>query len=188
MNWFALAIASVMQPQQVARQLMAWGPPRAFRWQAMLLLAALSTLMTAVMVLLAGPDSMLSTDGMGGPFAATLIEIGVNLLAVLLVTGIGQLAGGQGRFDDAVLLMAWVQFILLLWQVPQSLALLIAPPLFLPLVSVGVVLMFWLLAQFITALHGFASPLRVFFVMIGVFFLIGAALAPFLQMMSGAGG
>lgn len=181
MNWTALVIASLNQPQQVARQLMAWNPPLAFRWRAMILLSILSTLMTAVTVLLAGPENVLGADGLGRPFFATLVELGINLLAVLLVTGIGQRMGGQGRFDDALLLMAWMQFLLLLWQVPQSAALLVAPPLFLPLISVGVVLMFWWLTHFITALHGFVRPWRVFFVMIGAFFLIGSALAPFLQ-------
>lgn len=188
MNWPALVIASLMQPQQAARQLMALNPPFALRWQAMVLMSVLSTLLTAGTVLLAGPDSPLSADGLGGPFTSTLIELGINLLAVFLVTGIGQLAGGKGRLDDALLLMTWVQFMLLLWQVPQCVALLVAPALFLPLVSVGVVLMFWLLTHFITALHSFVSPLRVFFVMIGVFFLIGAALAPFLQPLFATGG
>ena len=167
---------------------MAWNPPLALRWQATILLAVLSTLLTAVTMMLAGPDTMVGDGGLGGPFTATAVELGVNLLAVLLVTGIGQRAGGQGRFADALLLLAWVQFMLLLWQVPQCLALLIAPPLFLPLVSVGVVLMFWLLTHVITALHGFSSPLRVFLVMIGLFFLIGAALAPFMQLFFTTGG
>jgi Yip1 domain len=181
MIWPALITTSLFQPQLAARQLMDWNPPLAQRWQAMILLSVLSTLMAAVTTLLAGPDSPLSADSLGGPFAITLVEFGINLLAVLLVTGIGQLAGGQGRFDDALLLMAWVQFMLLAWQVAQIIALVVAPPLFLPLLLVGVVLMFWLLTHFITALHGFASPWQVFFVMIGTFFLIGAALSPFLS-------
>lgn len=188
MNWQALVVKSLFQPQQVARELVAWNPPLQLRWQATALLAVLSTLLTAATVQLAGPDALVSEDGMGGPFAATAIEFGVNLLAVLLATGVGQLAGGQGRFADALLLMAWVQFMLLLWQIPQSVALLIAPPLFLPLMSVGVVLMFWLLTHFIAALHGFVSPLRVFLAMIGLFFLIGAALAPFMQPLFTMGG
>ena len=188
MNWQALIIASLFQPQQVARQLMAWNPPKAVRWQALLLLSVLSTLLAAGAVMLAGPDTLLLAGGMGGPFAATAVEVGINLLAVLLVTGLGQLAGGHGRFDDALLLMVWVEFILLLWQVPQTAALLVAPLLFLPLTSVGVVLMFWLLTHCITALHGFGSPLRVFFSMLGVFFLIGAALSPFLQPLFATGG
>jgi Yip1 domain len=188
MNWQALVLASLFQPQQVARQLMAMNPPLQMRWQATVLLAVMSTLLTAATVLMAGPDSILSDDSMGGPFQATVIELTINLIAVLLVTGVGQLAGGQGRFADALLLMAWVQFMRLLWQVPQSAALLIAAPLFLPLVSVGVVLMFWLLTHFITALHGFASPLRVFFTMMGLFFLIGAALAPFMRPFFATGG
>jgi Yip1 domain len=181
MTWSALVLASVTQPQQVARHLMAWQPPLHVRWQAMILFSVLSTLMTAATVLLAGPDSQLVADGMGGPFVATVTELGINVFAVFLITGLGQLLGGQGRFGDALLLMAWLQFLLLIWQVPQSVVLLVAPPLFLPLVSVGVVLMFWLLTHFITALHGFASPLRVFFVIVGTFFLIGAAVSPFLQ-------
>ena len=188
MNLQALALASVTQPQQVARALIAWNPPLAMRWQAMILLSVLSTLMTAAAVFLAGPDSILAAEGNQGPFAATLIEQAINLVAVFLVTGLGQLAGGTGRFADTLLLMAWVQFILLLWQVLQMAALVLAEPLFIPLLSIGVVLMFWLLTHFITALHGFASPWRVFFAMIGAFFLLGAALAPFLQPMFGPGG
>jgi hypothetical protein len=183
MNWQALILASFTQPREVASTLVAWNPPESARWQVMILLSVVSTLMTAAAVALAGPDSLISGEDIGGPFGSVAIEFGINILAVFLVTGIGSLAGGQGRFADALLLMGWVQFILLLWQIPQCLALILAPPLFLPLVSIGIVLLFWLLTQFTTALHGFASPLRVFFAILGVFFLFGAALAPFMQPM-----
>jgi hypothetical protein len=69
---------------------------------------------------------------------------------------------------------------LLLWQVPQCAALILAPSLFLPLVAAGIVLLFWLLTGFTMALHGFTSPLRVFGAILAVFFLIGAAAAPFM--------
>jgi hypothetical protein len=183
MNWQVLIFGSLTQPRDVARELMAWNPPLSARWQAMFLLSVISVLMTSAAISLAGPDSMLAGDEIGGPFGSVAIEFGINVFAALLATGIGQLAGGQGRFQDALLLMGWVQFVLLLWQIPQCLALVIAPPLFLPLVSVGIVLLFWLLTQFVTALHGFGSTLRVFFAILGVFFLFGAALSPFMQPM-----
>jgi Yip1 domain len=183
MNWQTLILGSFLQPRDVARVLLAWNPPMALRWQAVVLLAILSTLMTSATVMLAGPDTVLGGEQSGGPVVAFAIELGIYLMSALLVTGLGQLAGGQGRFADALLLMGWVQFLLLLWQVPQCLALLVAPPLFLPLVSVGIVLLFWWLTQFTTALHGFGSPLKVFAAVIGVFFLFGAALSPFMQPM-----
>lgn len=183
MNWQTLVIGSFTQPREVARQLIGLNPPLNARWQAMILLSVVSTLMTSATIYLAGPDTLLGPNDPSGPFVSTLIELGINILAALLVTGLGQLAGGQGRFADALLLLAWVQFVLLLWQIPQCLALIVAPPLFLPLVSFGIVLLFWLLTQFTTALHGFASPLRVFFTILGVFFLFGAALSPLLQPM-----
>jgi hypothetical protein len=181
MNWQALITGSLFTPRDVARALISWNPPVRARWQAMILLAAISTLMTSAAIHLAGPDSLLGIDDSGGPFVSTLIELGINLLAALLITGLGQLAGGKGSFPDALLVVTWAQFILLLWQIPQCLALILAPPLFLPLVSVGIVLVFWLLTQFTTALHGFTSPLRVFFAILAVFFLFGAALTPFIQ-------
>ncbi len=188
MNWQALVIGSVLQPREVGRQLMGWNPPLLWRWQALVLLSVVSTLMTSATIMIAGPDSLLGGEEPGGPFVATVIELGINMLVVLLVTGLGQLAGGQGRFADALLLVAWVQFVLLLWQILQCAALILAPPLFLPLVSAGIVLLFWLLTQFTTALHGFVSPLRVFFAILGVFFLFGAALAPFMQPLFGTTG
>lgn len=183
-----MVVGSITRPQRVAQALIAMDPPLALRWQAFGLCAILSTLLTSVTIALAGPGALIGDGALGGPLATTGIEMAINLLAVVLVTGVGQLAGGQGRFADALLLVTWLQVLLLLWQVPQCVALLVAPVLFLPLVSVGIVLMFWLLTQFITALHGFRSPLRVFLLMIGLFFLIGAAVAPFLRPMGAVGG
>ena len=64
---------------------------------------------------------------------------------------------GTGSFEEALLLITWMQFIFVVLQVVQSLAFI-----FFPVVAglIGIValgLFFWLLTNFIAVLHGFSS-------------------------------
>jgi hypothetical protein len=170
-------IHAVREPRPFARRIMAWNPPMGLRWQALILFTVIASVITTIAFSVA--PSIPEQPDAQGPFVATLLEFGLNVLTVVLVQGIGQLFGGKGRFADALLLIAALQGLLLPVQIVQCILLVTVPALFLPMVGVGIVLMFWLLTHFTTELHGFASPLRVLGSILGFMVLLALAISPF---------
>jgi Yip1 domain len=171
-------IESVRNPRAVARRLIAYDPDVKLRWQGLLLLTILSTILPLAAMYLAGGETRAETQA-ANPVTIAIVQFAINVFTVLLITGVGQMAGGKGQFRDALLLLVWIQSILLIVQVAQCLAIVLLPVLMVPIAAAGVVLLLWMMAQSITELHGFQSPLRVFFAMIGMMFLVGLALTPF---------
>jgi hypothetical protein len=91
----------------------------------------------------------------------------VGLQASLLLYGafamsfVGQRAGGKGSYADALLLLTWIEFVLMIGQVIQVVLMVFFPisATIMSLLLVG--LMFFLLVQFTMELHGFTNPLAV---------------------------
>jgi hypothetical protein len=98
----------------------------------------------------------------------------VGLMVAFGAHRIGQLFGGKGSFDQALTLVIWAQFILLVLSVVQILVLLVLPPLSDIITMLALALFFWLMVNFVTELHGFTSPGLVF---VGILFsLMGLAI------------
>jgi hypothetical protein len=97
----------------------------------------------------------------------------VQVLSILALAGVmviaGRIQGGRGRFDDAIVLVAWIEFIMVLSQAIQIVVMLVLPPLSL-LVSVASLVVFvWLMTHFTAALHRLRSLGRVAMALIGGF-------------------
>ncbi len=178
--WRQMIIDTVTNPREVARHLIAMNPPIAVRWQAFAFLTILSTVLPMVAFWIAGGEARAEVLT-SNPVMLTAVQFGFNIITVLLMQGVGQWAGGKGQFHDALLLMVWLQMMLLVLQLVQSVAIIVAPVLLLPIMAVGIVLMFWLLSHFTAELHGFKSAFRVFGVIFGLMFVVGLALSPFLE-------
>ncbi len=87
---------------------------------------------------------------------------GAVLLAVVLATYlIGRMVGGQGDLTSTIVIMAWLQFIMLLFQLLQVAAAFLAPAMGGFLAIISIVLFFWLFANFVKVLHGFRSVFKV---------------------------
>ena len=101
-----------------ARRVMALPLPRAARWQALALVIVLSMLFGQVAVLLMagqGPDALM----------VGMIQGAVLLMLVYGVHMVGRVLGGRGAFEDALILIAWLQGVMVAVQVAQIVALLI---------------------------------------------------------------
>ncbi len=154
---------SLRDPQGAARRLIALDPPMEARWLALLLVSVLAVLETRLALL------GMSADDYGGVFGIVANPwLGVPAQALSLLTiavaiaWMGRLFGGRGTFPDALLLVAWLEFLLTLAQAVQMVVMIALPPLG-ALVALGVMGAFlWLMAQFIATLHGFRSLLKVF--------------------------
>jgi hypothetical protein len=157
----AMAWRTVKNPRQGATELLSLGIPREALWPALALVVVLS-------ILLAQMTSLLVTGGMGmagmpvGPAATGFIQLLLLVVMIFAVFWIGRSMGGTGSFEEAVLLVAWLQFIMVCLQVVQAVALLILPPVAGLIGIAGLFLFLWLLTNFVAVLHGFSSLIQVF--------------------------
>jgi hypothetical protein len=176
------AKATMRNPRGMARAIMQMNIPVATGWVALLLMVVVSAVLTsiAVMIVPADPDPQVQADMqmlLGSPFQLALLQAVVMAVSLLLIHNVGHRFGGTGRFADAVVLLAWIEFLLIGLQAVQIVALLILPP-FADIVGlVGGVLFMWLLSKFIAELHGFRSALAVFFGIIATIFVASLAMA-----------
>ena len=113
----ALVGLSFRNPQGAAQALMGQGWPVQARWMA--LLAAVSV--SAVLAWLAGVIFAAPTDDgtqavmlAQQPMVLAVMQMGAIVIAAGLMSGVGRMFGGQGRFEDALLLTVWIEVLLLL--------------------------------------------------------------------------
>lgn len=147
---------SLTDPRAGGAAVVALNPPADARWLGMAAAVVSGVVLAYVLPVLAGRGAEVPP-----PLAACLVQMAANLVAAWLMAQVGRWFGGQGGFLDALLLVAWLQALMVLLQLAQLVAFLIAPPLagFVMIAALG--LFFWLLVGFIQALHGFISPLLV---------------------------
>jgi hypothetical protein len=163
-NVTGLVRLTLADPRQAARVVMRLPMPLQARWAAVALMAVLSAFLMQGMAALMPPA--IGPDGQEVPtitpfFWAGMVGFGMVMTA-LLAFAVGRWRGGRGELADAVILVAWLQFIQLLIVVLQ-LVVLVVFPLLAPVVEVGAVLVFvWLLVNFVAEMHGFRSLGMVF--------------------------
>jgi hypothetical protein len=157
----AMAWRTVRNPREGATELLSLGIPREALWSALALVVVLS-------ILLAQLTSLVVTGDMGmaglpvGPAATGFIQLLLLVVMIFAIFWIGRSMGGTGSFEEAILLVAWLQFIMVCLQAVQAVALLIVP-LVASLIGIGAIMLFlWLLTNFVAVLHGFSSLFQVF--------------------------
>ncbi|MFN7223566.1 MAG: YIP1 family protein [Paracoccaceae bacterium] len=182
----SLARFTVQNPRQGARMVMQANLPVVARWVALALMAIVSALLAHLAFALMPAQVQLAMEGaMSSPFTSTLMQGVLMLVSVFAIHYIGRWRGGSGRFEDALILMVWLQFILLILQVVQIVVQVLIPPaaILVGYASVGVFL--WLLSNFVAELHGFSSVLKTFFgvvlALIATGFLLAILLLPFIS-------
>ena len=173
-----MARFTVQNPREGARMVMRADVPMAGRWLALALMAVLSSIMTHLSIALLPPEGRAAMQqAVAGPLPTALLQGALLLVTVHGVYWVGRWRGGKGSFADALILMIWLQFILLILQVIQIAAQLVLPPLADIIGYVSLALFMWMLTAFITTLHGFQSMATVFFGIIGVLLVAGFVLA-----------
>ncbi|QDC09605.1 YIP1 family protein [Oceanicola sp. D3] len=135
-------------------------------WQVFALVLVIELIFAQILGLMLGPVEV--PDGALGPaLALNPILLGAiqGCLLVLMVFGIhwvGRAFGGTGRLEDAILLMALLQFALVVLQAIEILLMFIIPALAAGVLLFNIFAFFYLLTSFTTALHGFTKPPLVF--------------------------
>lgn len=154
----ALARFTVANPRGGARFVLGLNLPLAARWTALALNAVLAAVFTHLSIaLMPAAQREELAQVIGSPIQMAVLQGFVMVALVAAITLIGRMRGGRGSFADAIVLMAWLQFILLGLQMVQ-LALQLVVPLLADLVGLaGLGLFVWLLTNFTAELHGFRS-------------------------------
>lgn len=161
-----MAVETVKDPGAMARRLMALNLDRPVLWQALALVVILSILLAEVSAILLGVGGEGSAPLFVTPLQMGMIQFSLLVLMVFAIFWVGRAVGGTGRFQDGLVLIVWLQFMMVCLQVVQTLALLVIPPLAWLIGMFGLVLFLWLLTQFIAAMHGFVSLGKTFMMIV----------------------
>lgn len=171
-NLRALVALTLREPRAAAQAVMRVPLSLQGRWIALALMAVLSALLMQAMSSLlpapAGPDGE-ALAPVSPFFWAGMVATGMVMTA-LLAFAVGRWRGGRGELPDAVILVAWLQFIQLLVVALQIVVMVVLPPLAPVLEVGGVLLFFWLLINFVAEMHGFRSLGLVFLGVLLTFF------------------
>ncbi|WP_340260477.1 YIP1 family protein [Roseobacter sp. HKCCA0882] len=163
---------SIRAPQEAAQAVLALNLPRNVLWLGLALVITLSTLLaSAVLLMVPMPEA---GAGVPMPVVMGIVQAVFLVLVSLGIAVIGARFGGKGDFDGALALMVWLQAVFLVVQAFQIAAIAIGLSVLADIVSLASIpLFFWLMAQFVTVLHGFSSVWKTFWAII--MFLIAFA-------------
>lgn len=173
-----LAILTVKEPMLGLRALQSLDLPVAARWMALVLAVALSTLLAGVVRLLFPVPVENSVSRLiAQPALLASIQFAAMVGSALLMTWVGRLFGGKGQFEDALLITAWIEMMLVGVQAVQV-VLMVVFPASAPIMSILAFGLFLYLTVMLTkALHGFQSAFLVILGFIGTMFVVGFALS-----------
>lgn len=177
-----LILESIRDPQEGATRVLSFAPPREALWLLLALVAVLSTLMSQVAFVLSGASADASMGTlMGTPVGMAALQALFIVGTVYLVYWVGRACGGQGSFEETLLLVVWLQVIFVAVQLAQLVLAIIAPFLTLLVLVASVGLFFYLLTYFVLVLHRFQSAGMVFAGIVisgfGTLFVLGLAMS-----------
>lgn len=182
----SFAVYTLRNPRGAAQELLRMGLPAQAAWAALALVCVLSTVLVHLSVgLLPVQDQAELALILGNPLGTLVMSGSALLILVFAVHLIGRAFGGGGTLDGAVLLVAWLQAIFLMLQLVQILFMIILPLVANVIGTFGLALFLWLLAPFVTVLHGFQSVWKVLFGIVGSAFAIALALSILIVLVAG---
>jgi len=158
-----LAWSTIIGPREGAVTVLSVAPPIRALWLMFAIVVTLTLFTGEVVGLMSDlPEEGDVAEAYNSPLLLGMVQAAFLCIMVFAVHHIGGWFGGTGRFEEALLLVVWLQFIFVCLQVVQIAAMIVLPPLadLLPIVAIGLFL--WLLVNFIAVLHGFTSIGMVF--------------------------
>ncbi len=178
----ALLRETLSDPRSAARRVIAIDMPDAARWQALLLVVVLSVILVQVALMISPGGAAMGPMG-AAPVQAGLLQGVALVMMVAAVHFIGRAMGGSGSFGQALIVIVWLQFVTLCFQILQIVTLIIVPPLAGVVALASLAVFLWLLVSFVQELHGFRSRALVFVMILMSFFAIAFVLSIALAML-----
>jgi len=155
-NFMALLRLSVTDPTAGGRAILSLNPTSQARWLLLAAAVLVSVLLVYILPVMVGEAAK-----MPSPWSFAAGQAALNLLVVFLVTYVGRGFGGSGSFDDALLLMGWMQAVTVAMLMLQLAAMVFMPALSFPIAMASILVTLWMMTGFICALHGFQSRILV---------------------------
>ncbi len=178
---------TLVAPRAGAATILDFGFAPMVGWLSLLLMAVASTVLTHLSFATMPPESReMWGPAMGSPIRTAMLQWVVLLISVHAIHKVGRWRGGKGSLQGAVVLVAWLQFILLCVQIAQLITQALLPPLSDMLGILGLVLFLWLLTNFTAELHGFSSLGMTFLGIMLTLFAASVVLALIFSLLIGA--
>lgn len=177
---------TVQNPREGARMVMRANVPVPARWIALAIMAILSAVLAHVSFGMMPPEMRAQMGtAMASPFRTAIFQAALMLIATHAIVWIGRWRGGIGTFNDALILMVWLQFILLILQVLQIAFQVLLRPMAEVVGYLSVAVFIWLLSNFIAEVHGFKSVGKTFIgvmvTMLAMGFVLALVMLPFMD-------
>ncbi|MFY0632911.1 MAG: YIP1 family protein [Vannielia sp.] len=166
-NLLTLMQLTARRPREAMAHVQSLQLTSAVAWQVFALVLVIELIFAHLLGLMLGPVDVPADGALAPALALSPMLLGAiqGCLLVLMVFGlhwVGRVFGGTGRLEDAILLMALLQFALIVLQAVEILLILIFPGLAAGVMLFNVFVFFYLLTSFTTQLHGFTKPPLVF--------------------------
>lgn len=176
--WVQLGIRSISDPRGVLGDLRQRNYSVKDIALAAALVAALGVIFFEGSLLLApvegGGGSLL---GLSSPIGAFMFQYAMILVTAVVLCYVGRMFGGKAGLTDSLLAVTWLQFVMLLVQILQVAAMILIPPLGMLIFMAALILLVYLLVNFIMEIHGFKNSLAVIAGVIATFFAIALLLS-----------
>lgn len=174
-----LAILTFKQPVQAMGVLRGFEMTFGQRWMTLALAVSLSALLAGGLALTAPPappDDVIFAM-VGQPLKMAFMQFLAMGFFAAMIAWVGQRFCGEGRFEDALLVVAWIELILVMLQAGIIVISLLLPPVAGILVVLTYGFAFFLILKMIQVLHGFDSVLLVLMGFLGTFFAVAVVLS-----------
>ncbi len=173
---------TLTEPDVVARRLLGLQLGLGSGAEAVVLVAALNVVVTGLLQTILPVDTSGQAVVVISPLGYAAIMIGAILLVALTVLVAGRALGGRGRLDEAVVLIAWLEFVAIGVALVQALFLLVLPVFGVTVFYLGLALLFWAMINFVKELHGFANRAKAALAFVGGIFVLGLVLGIILSL------
>lgn len=160
----ALLVQTLIAPRRAAEGLIALNLPQRWLWMALALMSVLNSIVYSVSLRLTPTSDPMATAMMPpafhSPVLFTMFLFGALAITVLALYWIGKGLGGQGRMDDVLVLICWLQVLRLILQVVVAVLVIVAPELGALVIFTASLWGIYILIGFVDAAHRFGNMFK----------------------------
>lgn len=160
-----LALRTLSEPREVAKELAALDLNRQMLWLALALAVVLNTIVYQLSLVLTPPPSELPVLFTSPVMFAVFIGAGL-IFSIYAITYAGRILGGSARLETIMTLLIWLQFLRLAVQLAAFVLVPVLPLLAGILVMAASLYGIWLLLNFVDVAHGLGSLFTSFGVLV----------------------
>jgi len=187
-----LVMLSLREPRAAARHLLDLGLGRDVLWTALALVVTLSAISFYLTNVTLTQEVMPTPEPPGGglgpmfvqrmsPAIVTLMFFGNMVLLVFGLYWTGKVLGGVASLPDMILVLSWVQFLMLVLQVAQTVLMLLAPLVAALFTFAALIYLMWVFLVFLAEAEGFSNlpraVIQVLLTLVGVSVGLGLILS-----------